>query len=195
MEGRKLTAWEDKLLEAAEGLGAIVEVGPKIFSYKFLPLVEAIHFTVDPYIPTLTGKAEGVRGMLRSLGIGEDSTLEKLNEKELNALINAISVEASKFRRKFSREEMLSKRVFFLDFDTLELAYSLVYSYDLWGVGAIYEFATRPSFAQRIVRYFRNAISQGFDLYVTRREDGSIEVSSNIRSKELAKMLAAQIAK
>ncbi len=77
-----------------------LQTGLTLLSLNYMPIVDAIYFSSNPILPSLTGNKNNVERLLTQAGIEIESregerTLEDLSENEMKKLVSAIAVETS----------------------------------------------------------------------------------------------------
>ncbi|BFI76206.1 single-stranded DNA exonuclease [Sulfurisphaera ohwakuensis] len=195
IERRNYSDFEIDILNDLIKLGVIVEENLKIPNYKSLPLFFSLMLSFDPYIPDITGNRENSIKMLKEINIQETDKLEDIDETKLNSLIYKIISSELKINPKFSREQIITKRAYYLEYDSLELAFALIYFLDLKGNGDIFQFVISPNYAETLIYKFREELSKGFYIKDVNETANYYIVESNLKSPTLIQLILLQSGK
>ncbi|AAY79596.1 hypothetical protein [Sulfolobus acidocaldarius] len=192
VERRELTNVEKSVIEDMKNLGVSVEKNLKIPNYKNLPLFFSLTISFDPYIPGMSGNREGTIKALKEIGINETERLEEINETKLNTLLYKITNSVIKVNPKFSRNDLITDRILYMDYDSLELAFSAMYFLDLKGVGELFQVVMTPSYSETLITRFRDEMARGY------RVDSIVDfsryylISTDLKSPLLAYIIYSQ---
>ncbi len=192
LERRNFTDWEISVMKNSENLGVNIEKNLKIPSYHDAPIFLSLIESFDPYIPTITGNRENSISLIREIGIDELSKLTELNEGTLNTLIFKIVSLIMKINPKVTRDDIITNRIFYLDYDSLELAFTFIYFLDNLGVKILIDFALNPTIARILINKFREIISKGFSISSVREDKKFFIVESNLKSPVLLQLILLQ---
>ncbi|BFH72664.1 hypothetical protein SJAV_06080 [Sulfurisphaera javensis] len=176
-------------------LGVITEKNLKIPNYKSLPLFFSLMLSFDPYIPEVTGNRENSIKMLKEINISETDRLEDIDEAKLNSLVYKIISNTLKINPRFSRENLITDRAYYLEYDSLELALSLIYFLDLKGSGDLFQFTISPNYAETIIYKFRDELSKGFFIKNVEETNNYYIVETNLKSPLLIQLILLQMNK
>ncbi len=190
-ERRQLTDIEKSLIQNSDTLGVTIETNLKIPAYKQLPLFVSVMLSIDPYIPDMTGSRENSVKLVRDLGVNETTKLEELNDAQLNSLIYRIVASVSKYRQ-YTGNELKVTRIFFMEYDLLEVVFASLYHMDIYGSKSIFEMVFNPSFAEVMIDEFRSQAMKGFSFNV-REEKNVYVVDTQLMSPQLAHLVAIQM--
>lgn len=195
LERRPLTDYEKTVLQNAQNLGVLIEKGLKVPSYKALPAFISLILSLDPFIPGITGNREGTIKMIKELDIDETTPIVEMKEEKLNSLIYRIVSSIINYNPKFSRDDLITDRVFYLEFDTLELAFATLYFFDIKGSSSLFQLVSSPSYAENMILTFREKLSKGFSVGdVVEDKEGYI-VKSTLDSPLLTQLILLQLQK
>ncbi|BDB97192.1 single-stranded DNA exonuclease [Saccharolobus caldissimus] len=196
VERRKLTEWELNIIKDLGNLGVIVEKNLKIPGYKTLPLFLSLMLSIDPYIPGLTGNRENTINMIKEINLNEVTRLDELNESQLNTLLFRIISLIIKENPKFSRDDIITERVFYLDYDILELAFSAIYFFDTIGSSELLQLSLSSSYAEILIDKFRQTFSKGFTLnLIDSKQSYYLIEAKNFDSPLMAQLIFLQLQK
>ncbi|WP_338600085.1 single-stranded DNA exonuclease [Sulfolobus tengchongensis] len=196
IDRRSLSEWELSMLKELEKFGLFFEKNLRIPGYKHLPLFLSLMFSLDPYIPNITGNRENTLNLIKEINANEISKLEDLNENQLNTLLFKIISAIVKENPKFTRDDIIADRIFYLDYDLLELTFALIYSFDTIGSTELMQLGLSSSYAEILINRFRQTFSKGFsvNLVDTKQTYYIIEVT-NFNSPLLAQLILLQLQK
>ncbi|NON62352.1 hypothetical protein [Acidianus sp. RZ1] len=194
LERRRLTEWEISMLKKAENLGITIEKNFRIPSYKELPLFLSLMESIDLFIPEITGNRDNAIRAVKELGVDELTKLEELNETQLNTLLFKIITLIMKFNSKVNRDDIISDRVFYLNYDLIELGVVTTYFMDVVGSKIILQSALSPSIFSILIEKFRNELSKGFSFDLTEDKKFYI-VEGNLKSPKIAQVILLQLQK
>ncbi|QIW25050.1 single-stranded DNA exonuclease [Sulfolobus sp. S-194] len=192
IERRNYSDFETEILNDLIKLGVVLEENLKIPNYKSLPLFFSLMLSFDPYIPDITGNRENSIKMLKEINIQETDKLEDIDETKLNSLIYKIISSELKINPKFSREQIITKRAYYLEYDSLELAFALIYFLDLKGNGDLFQFVISPNYAETLIYKFREELSKGFYIKDVSETASYYIVESNLKSPTLIQLILLQ---
>ncbi|BDC19732.1 single-stranded DNA exonuclease [Acidianus sp. HS-5] len=192
LERRNFTDWEVSVMKNSENLGVTIEKNLKIPSYHNAPIFLSLIESFDPYIPTITGNRENSISLINEIGIDELSKLTELNEGTLNTLIFKVVSLIMKINPKVTRDDIITDRVFYLDYDSLELAFSFIYFLDNLGSKILVDFALNPPIARILINKFREIISKGFSIGAINEDKKFFIVDSNLKSPTLLQIILLQ---
>lgn len=193
IERRPLNDYEKTVIQNAQNLGVLIEKGLKVPSYKTLPAFISLMLSFDPYIPGITGNREGTLKIIKELGILETSTIVEIQEEKLNSLIYRIVSNILNYNPKFTRDDLITDRVFYLDFDTIELAFSVIYFFDTIGSSVLFQLVTMPNYAETMISLFREKLSKGFIIGDVSEEKDVYLVKSTLDSPLLVQLSLLQL--
>lgn len=196
LDRRSLSEWELETIREMEKFDMTIEKNLKIPAYKTLPAFLSLMFSLDPYIPGISGNRENAISLIREVNASEISKLEDLNESQLNTLLFRIISTIVKENPKFTRDDIITDRFFYLDYDILELAFSLIYSFDTIGSNEILQFVLSSSYAEALISRFRQTLSKGFSINsIENKQSYYIVETSNLTSPLLAQIILLQLQK
>ncbi|AWR99828.1 hypothetical protein [Metallosphaera hakonensis] len=191
---RKLSDWEVNLLRKAENLGVTWEKSLKIPGYKDVPLFLSLTYSLDPFVPEISGNRENSLKLVRELGGNEFTKLEELDEGQLNTLIFKLISLIVKINPKVSRDDLLVDRYYFLSYDFLELGLVSLYTLDRLGYPGLLDLTLDPSLFITAVQGYREALAKGFT-YDVREEKGRYVVDTQLQSPLLVYVALRQLGK
>ena len=192
LERRPLTEYERNVLSQMENLGVSVEKNIKIPNYKHLPLFSSLTMSIDPYIPDMTGNREDTIKALDELGIEATDKLEDLDEAKLNTLMMRIASSVMKVNPKFDRTDLITDRVYYMEYDTLELAFTTLYFLDVRGIGDLFQLVYTPNYAETLITKFRDDMAKGFKINGLTETTQYYVVDSTLRSPILLQLIFIQ---
>ncbi len=189
-ERRQLSEIEKNLIMNSQSLGVTIENNLKIPNYKQLPLSISLMLSLDPYLPDISGNRVNAIKLVKELGGDEALKLEDLNETQLNTLMFRILGSMSKYTQA-TRDDVIASRIFYMEYDLLEMVFVSLYELDVHGAGKIIEMVFNPSFAEVMVDEFRSNAIKGFSFNV--KEGKSIyKVETSLMSPQLAHLVILQ---
>jgi len=126
-----------KNIEKTESMESKITV--KLFGFEYKPLCQALHDTVRPFIPELTGNIENCMSFIRSIGINNiyiKST--QIPEEALTNLVKSLFTKLKKYSKKERKPSEILGEVFYLSktnilADIRERASALKYILDVKG--------------------------------------------------------------
>ncbi|AWR97653.1 single-stranded DNA exonuclease [Acidianus sulfidivorans JP7] len=189
---RNYTEWELQVFNNMTNLGVKIEKNLKIPSYNELPLFLSLMESFDPYIPGITGNRENSIKAVTELGVNELVKLDELNEAQLNTLLFKITSSIMKINPKISRDDIITDRVFYLNYDSLELAFAIIYFLDTNGSKAIVNFALNPSLGDTFKEKIREKITKGFNVSIVEENKKYYIIDSNLDSPKLLQIILLQ---
>ena len=192
LERRQMTEYESNVVSQMEKFGVTVEKNVKIPNYKNLPLFSSLTMSIDPYIPGISGNREEAIKALKEIGISETDRLEDLDEAKINTLLMKIASIVMKFNPRFDRNDLITDRVYYMEYDTLELAFSVLYFLDLKGVGDLFQLVYTPNYAETLVTKFRNEMVKGFKINGINETSQYYLVDSTLKSPILLQLIFLQ---
>ncbi|MQL55215.1 single-stranded DNA exonuclease [Acidianus ambivalens] len=195
LERRNFSDWELSIMKNSENLGITIEKNLKIPSYHDAPIFLSLIESFDPYIPTVTGSRENAIALINEIGIDELSKLTELNEGALNTLIFKIVSLIMKINPKVTRDDIITDRIFYLNYDSLELAFSFIYFLDTIGSKILVDFALNQSIARILINKFREIIGKGFSIGSITEDKKFFIVDSNLKSPTLLQLILLQTQK
>lgn len=96
------TSYEKEIIKNIERKGIIeIKMSVKLFGFEYKPLYQALHDTVKPFIPELTGDIDKCISFIRSIGISDVNI--KSTQIPENTLTNLIKTLFTKLRRSSRR--------------------------------------------------------------------------------------------
>jgi hypothetical protein len=196
VDRRPFSEWELEIIKEMEKFDITNEKNLKIPAYKTLPLFLSLMFSLDPYIPSISGNRENTINLIKEINTSEIAKLEDLNESQLNTLLFRIISTIVKENPKFTRDDIITDRFFYLDYDILELAFSLIYSFDTIGSNEILQFVLSSSYAEALISRFRQTLSKGFSInLVENKQSYYIVETVNFNSPFLVQIILLQLQK
>ena len=195
LERRKYTDVEAEILNDLTKFGVVLEKNLKIPNYKNLPLFFSLLLSFDPYIPEISGNRENAIKALREINISETDRLDEIEETKLNSLIYKIISNILKINPKITREDIITDRAFYLEYDSLELSFALLYFLDLKGVGDIFQFVVSPNYAETLITKFREEVGKGFYINNVNEARNYYLVETNLKSPTLVQLILLQTGK
>lgn len=192
LERRKYTDLEIDVLNDLTNFGATLEKNLKIPNYKNLPLFFSLLLSFDPYIPDVTGYRENAIKMLKEINIAETDRLEDVEEAKLNSLVYKIVSNILKVNPKITREEIIVDRAYYLEYDSLELAFALIYFLDIKGIGDIFQFVISPNYAETLIHKFREDLGRGFRINNISETTNYYLVETDLKSPTLVQLILLQ---
>ncbi|MEM3269777.1 MAG: single-stranded DNA exonuclease [Saccharolobus sp.] len=196
MDRRPFTQWELDLIKNLEKFGIIVEKNLKIPNYKQLPLFLSLMLSLDPFIPSITGNRENAIKIIKEVNLNEISKLEDLNENQLNTLLFKIISLITKENVKFARDDIITDRIYYLDYDTLELAFSALYAFDVIGTNELLQLVLSPSYAEILENRYKQKLSKGFSLnLIDSKQSYYLIEAKNFESPLIAQLVFLQLQK
>ncbi len=196
IERRRLSEWELSVIKSLEQFGVIIEKNLRVPNFKVLPLFLSLMLSLDPFIPTISGDRENSIKLMKEINANETTKLEDLDENQLNTLLYRLVSLIIKENPKFNRDDIVTDRIFYLDYDTLELSFSLIYSFDTFGSGEIAQFVTTPSYAEVLLDRFRSTLGKGFSLQLQNiTKSYYIVNTNNFTSPLLTQLILLQLQK
>ena len=195
LERRKYTDVELEILNDLTKFGVILEKNLKIPNYKNLPLFFSLLLSFDPYIPDISGNRENAVKALKEINIAETDRLDEIEEAKLNSLIYKIISNILKINPKITRDDIIADRAFYLEYDSLELTFALIYFLDLKGVGDIFQFVMTPNYAETLIAKFREEVGKGFYINNVNETRNYYLVETNLKSPTLVQLILLQTGK
>jgi len=195
LERRKYSEIELEILNDLTKFGVLLEKNLKIPNYKNLPLFFSLLLSFDPYIPDISGNRENAIKALKEINIAETDRLDEIDEAKLNSLVYKIISNILKINPKITREDIITDRAFYLEYDSLELAFALIYFLDLKGVGDIFQFVMTPNYAELLITKFREEVGKGFYVGNVTESRNFYLVETNLRSPTLVQLILLQSGK
>ncbi|BCU69472.1 single-stranded DNA exonuclease [Stygiolobus caldivivus] len=192
LERRLMTEYERNVISQMENLGVTIEKNIKIPNYKNLPLFSSLTMSIDPFIPEITGNREEAMKALKEIGIEATDRLEDLDEAKINTLMMRIASSVMKINPKFDRTDLVADRVYFMEYDTLELAYTVLYFLDLKGIGDLFQLVFTPNYAETLVMKFRDEMVKGFKINGITENSQFYVVDSSLKSPILLQLIYLQ---
>ncbi|ARM76359.1 single-stranded DNA exonuclease [Acidianus manzaensis] len=189
---RNYTDWELQLFNNMTNLGVKVEKNLKIPGYTDLPLFLSLMESFDPFIPDITGNRENSIKTVTELGINELAKLNELSEGQLNTLLFKITSLIMKINPKISRDDIITDRIFYLNYDSLELAFVIIYFLDTIGSKSIINFTLNPSIIDSMREKMREKITKGFNISIIEENKKYYIVDSNLDSPKLLQIILLQ---
>ncbi|QKQ99475.1 hypothetical protein GWK48_02865 [Metallosphaera tengchongensis] len=191
---RKLTEWERKVLNNAERLNLKVEKSLRLPGYNEVPLFLSIYYSLDPFIPEISGNRENSLKLVREIGGNEFTKLGDLDEAQLNSLIFRLISSISRLNPKVTRDDLIEERFFFGNFDFLELGFLSIFLMDLYGYPGLFRLASEPSYPSEMVVVYRETLSRGLTLSLQDSKDYYL-VETSLPSPTLLYLIAKQLGK
>ena len=195
LERRKYSDIELEILNDLMKFGVLLEKNLKIPNYKNLPLFFSLLLSFDPYIPDISGNRENAIKTLKEINIAETDRLDEIDEAKLNSLVYKIISNILKINPKITREDIITDRAFYLEYDSLELAFALIYFLDLKGVGDIFQFVMSPNYAELLITKFREEVGKGFYVGSVTETRNFYLVETNLKSPTLVQLILLQSGK
>jgi hypothetical protein len=192
IERRGLTEFERNIINDMVNLGVIIEKNLKLPNYKNLPLFFSITTSIDPYIPEMSGNREVTIKNLKEIGINETDKLEEIDEKKTNTLIFKLITNILKINQKFTRDDLVTDRVYYLEYDSLELALASLYFLDVKGIGDIFQLVITPNYAELLTSKYREEIGKGFKIGNIVEKGSYVIVESDLKSPLLLHLILLQ---
>lgn len=195
LERRKYSDVETEILNDLTKFGVTLERNLKIPNYKNLPLFFSLLLSFDPYIPDISGNRENSIKALKEINIAETDRLDDIEETKLNSLVYKIISSLLKINPKITRDDIITDRAFYLEYDSLELAFTLIYFLDLKGVGDIFQFVMTPNYAETLISKFREEVGRGFYINNINETSNYYLVETNLKSPTLVQLILLQSGK
>ncbi len=195
LERRKNTEWENSIIEKAKTMGTTVEKNIKIPAYNELPLFLSLMLSFDPYLPQITGNRENSINFIKELGVNETTKLSELNETQLNTFLYKIMTIAIKLNPRISRDDIITDRIFYLNYDLLEISLALTYFMDIVGSKYLIQYSLNPSIIGIFIDKFRENIAKGFKLDIIDNKGKYYIIESDLKSPTLISIILQQIEK
>ncbi|AWR94856.2 hypothetical protein [Acidianus brierleyi] len=195
LERRKTSEWENKIIEKAKAMGVTVEKNVKIPAYNELPLFLSLMLSFDPYLPQITGNRENAINFIKELGVNETTKLSELNETQLNTFLYKIMTIAIKLNPRISRDDIISDRIFYFNYDLLEVSLALIYFMDIIGSKYLIQFSLNPSIIGILIDKFRENVAKGFKIDILDNKGKYYIVDSELKSPTLISIFLQQIEK
>ncbi|MCG3109728.1 hypothetical protein L3N51_02024 [Metallosphaera sp. J1] len=191
---RKPSPWEENLFTKAQDLGVTEEKSLKIPGYREIPLFLSLSYSLDPYIPEISGNRENSLKLVREIGGNEFTKLSELDESQLNTLVFRLITLLVKVNPKVDREELVVKRYFFHGYDFLELGFASIYLLDKLGYPGLFDLALSPSLFGPSLEIYRESLSLGFSLDMIEERNRYL-VNTSLASPLLAYVILRQLGK
>jgi ribosomal protein S13 len=195
IERRILSEDEKQYISSSASLGAQIEKNIRLPGYKELPLFISLMNSIDPYIPGISGNRISALSVLKELNIHETAKLEELDEAKLNSLLYRIISSILKYNTKFSREDLISDRIFYMKYDTLEVAFALIYNFDVYGSVEIFKAINYPKYLDTIIDKFRIEFSKGYNIGNVEEKNSHYLVETSLKSPLIVYIILRQIQK
>ncbi|BBL48030.1 hypothetical protein [Metallosphaera sedula] len=191
---RRPSPWEENLLIKAQDLGVTEEKSLKIPGYREIPLFLSLSYSLDPYIPEISGNRENSLKLVKEIGGNEFTKLGELDESQLNTLVFRLISLLVKLNPKIDRDELVVKRYFFHSYDFLELGFVSIYLLDRIGYPGLFDLALNPSLFGASLELYRESLSHGFSLDVVEEKNRYL-VNTSLGSPMLAHVILRQLGK
>lgn len=192
LQRRNFSNWELELFRNMENLNVKLEKNLKIPAYNELPLFMSLMESLDPYIPEITGNRENSIRTVNELGVNELTKLQELSDAQLNTLLFKIISLILKINPKVTRDDVITDRVTYLNYDSLELGFALIYFLDTLGSKILVEFSLNPSLGGILIEKFREKIMKGFDVKIIEENKKYYVVESELKSPKLLQLVLLQ---
>ena len=190
---RKPSDWEQRILNNAENLGVIREKGLKIPAYREVPLFLSLFYSLDPFVPDISGNPVNALKLVKELNGNEFTKLSDLDESKLNTLLFRLVSSLVKVNPKATREDVIDDRYFYNNYDSLELGMSVLYVMDTQGSPILFDAVMNTSLFWTFVEWLRGLLSRGFNVQVS--EEGNRYVVDSNLSPILAYIVLRQAGK
>lgn len=192
LQRRNYSNWEIEVFKGMENLNVKIEKNLKIPAYHDLPLFMSLMESLDPYIPEITGNRENAVKTVNELGVNELTKLHELSDSQLNTLLFKIISLILKINPKVTRDDIITDRVTYLNYDSLELALALIYFLDTVGSKILVEFSLNPGISGTLIEKFRERIMKGFDVKIVEENKRYYVVESELKSPKLLQLILLQ---
>ena len=156
------TEQERKIIERVEKRRIIeVKVSVKLFGFEYKPLYKALHDTVKPFIPDLTGNENQCISFLKNIGITNVGVRgSQIPEEQLTSLVKTLYSRLKRSSRRERKPGEILGEVYYLSntkilADIRERATAISYLMDLKGPEYVVTHQTS--------RYYLNLLSEIFD--------------------------------